>query len=78
MKFDYEEEKTEDREVIAQLYWLNGDPDAGEQALCIKTNDPNKFIWMYTTNPKITVQSTRFAKGAIKKFYKGDKITITF
>lgn len=77
MKFDYGNQKEADREVIAGLYWMDNDPTSGEQALCIKTEDPNKYIWMYYDG-SISVQSGGFDEGAIKKFYKGDLITITF
>ena len=78
MKFEYKDQKEADREVVAELYWMNDDPSSGEQALCIKTEDPHMFIWMYSDGSISVQSSVVFGEGAIKKFYKGDKITITF
>ena len=78
MKFEYKDQKEADREVVAELYWMNDDPSSGEQALCIKTEDPYVFIWMYSDGSISLQLRVGFGEGAIKKFYKGDKITITF
>lgn len=76
MKFEYVDQEEEEREVIAELYWMDqGEP--GEHALCIKTEEKGKFLWMYYDG-SISVQSVGFDESAIKQFYKGDKITITF
>lgn len=78
MKFEYEDQKEVDREVIAELYWMDDDPTSGEQALCIKTEDPHVFVWVYWDGSISVQRVVGFGGGAIKKFYKGDKITITF
>ena len=78
MKFEYKDQKEADREVVAELYWMEDDPSSGEQALCIKTEDPHVFIWMYYDGSISLQLRVGFGEGVIKKFYKGDKITIKF
>ena len=73
MMFEYDEE--EDRgEVVAELYEFSGDP---ELCLCVKAQS-GKFIWFYHNSMPIIQRSGFSGNDPIKKFYRGDKITITF
>ena len=80
MKFDYEEKN----DWVAALYYFNGGPS---KCLQIKTANPFKDIWVYEHNETFTIipqlpslegRVESHDENLIRKFYKGDSITITF
>ena len=79
MKFDYEENTEEKLPHVASLYLFAGGP---ELCLAVKTSMTNgKVVWFYEDG-EISVKPSPFLdsddeEGLVKKFYKGDKITIT-
>ena len=80
MKFDYEENTEEKLPHVASLYLFNGGP---KLCLAVKTSMTNgRVVWFYDdgeilVQPPYTLGSDD-EEGLIKKFYEGDKITITF
>lgn len=73
MKFEYDKE--EDRGgVVAELYEYDGGP---ELCLCVKAQS-NRYVWFYHNETLVSVQDGGFDDSPVKKFYRGDKITITF
>ena len=75
MKFEYDDDIKDARKAIAVLYFFNGGPD-----LCLAINTGSgKTIWFYKDGLP-SVQSNGFSdrKDEVKRFYSGDKITITF
>ena len=76
MKFDYKESEAEGPEAKAFLHLFNGGP---ELCLAVKTNNPDKVVWFYE-NGDTLVQPSYTLDGCdlVKKFYKGDTITLTF
>jgi len=74
MKFEYD--ATTDKGMpIAVLYKFNGEDD--RQCLAIRTQS-GKFVWFYDSGLP-SIQSNGFPDtDVIRKFYPGDKITITF
>ena len=78
MKFEYNRETDEPRKPVAWLYRMQGPfSEDDDLALCITTDNPDRFIWAYSGGD-ITVQWTRPSGEALKTFYEGDSITITF
>ena len=73
MKFEYEDDKPETRSTIAELYKFNGGP---ELCLAVKTQS-GSIVWFYH-NSLPSIQDGGFADNPVKRFYPGDKITITF
>jgi hypothetical protein len=76
MKFGYEKDDKLGP-VMASLMLFDGGP---KMCLCIKTEDPNRFIWMYEDGD-ITLQSLPLkpqGKDVVKNFYRGDTLTLTF
>jgi hypothetical protein len=76
MKFEFDKEKDKG-EMVACLMLFDGGP---RLCLAIRTVDPNEFIWMYEDG-EITIQSVPFRprdSDVVQRFYRGDKITITF
>lgn len=74
MEFKYQETKSE---MVAALYEYN---NSSLHCLCIRTEDPRKWVWMYPDGT-INVQSVGFGDAGsypLKKFYAGDEITIKF
>jgi hypothetical protein len=78
MKFEYETE-VDDREVVAFTFLLDG--KEGELGLCVK-GEGNKCAWLYHDGYVLCsgnfMAELQDGKHITKKFYKGDKITITF
>jgi hypothetical protein len=73
MKFEYESQPEGTREPVAELYEFAGGPDP-----CLAVNTiSGKKVWFYPDGD-IDIQSTSWEANPIKKFYPGDKITITF
>lgn len=73
MKFDYKQHDVVDRECIAFI------DDVGD--LCIRVCDG--FVYFLKDDSSFSSEDDSFENhmydnGAIRKFYKGDKITITF
>ena len=77
MKFEYDKEPQETRKPIAWLYRMESPFSGDDFALCISTSDPDRFIWAYNDGD-FTVQWTRPDGEALKTFYEGDSLTITF
>ena len=75
MKFDFNKDPYEDLNVVAEAYYMNDDPGSGV-CLCVKASE-EEYIWFYQDG-EVSVQENSFDKNPIKKFYKGDSITITF
>lgn len=77
-KFTYEEKKEPKREQVAALHLFDDGP---KLCLVIKTSNPDEFLWMYEDGG-CSVQSMGLSGGRgeepVKKFYRGDSITITF
>ena len=77
-KFTYDDLREPEREQVAALHLFDGGP---RLCLVMKTNDPNKFVWMYEDGD-CYIQSTSLDgsddEPPVKKFYRGDSITITF
>lgn len=73
MKFEYKDDHR-DGEPVAILYRFNGGPE-----LCLGMKaQSGKSVWFYASGLP-SVQSTVFSDtDIVKKFYPGDKITITF
>ena len=76
MKFEYNKTFEEVRKPIAWLFKMESF-NTNELALCISTTNPEKFIWMYSDGD-ITLQPTGPSGEALKTFYEGDSLTITF
>ena len=76
MKFEYDV-KEEDRECVAVLHVFN---EGDEQCLAVKA-DGNDVVWFYP-HGNVSVQQNGMYEdddsSVIRKFYPGDKITITF
>ena len=83
MKFEYGKTVDKERKPVAWLYRMEPPPylahrdRVDELALCIATTDPERFIWAYSDG-EFTVQSTPPTGEALKVFYEGDSLTITF
>ena len=80
MKFIYDTAPDESRKPVAWLYCMVGLSylDYGDDlALCIATMDPERFIWAYSDG-EFTIQTTPPEGEALKVFYEGDSLTITF
>ena len=80
MKFLYSEKSEESRKPVAWLYRMEAPAyhDVGDDlALCIATSVPERFIWAYSDG-EFTVQTTPPTREALKVFYEGDSLTITF
>lgn len=77
MEFKYKQDIKDDKDVVAAIYKFDG---GSSLCLCIKTEDPNKYIWIYEKDRVPTIQSVGFSESSepIKKFYKGDEITLKF
>lgn len=75
MKFEYDGAVETARKPVAWLYRIASSGDA--LRLCVATNDPDRFIWMYYDG-YITIQSAGPFGEPLKVFYEGDPITITF
>lgn len=74
MKFEYDT-PTETRKPCAVLYRFNGEDD--RKCLAVQAQS-GKMVWFYDTGLP-SVQSNGFPDDdVIRKFYPGDKITITF
>lgn len=78
MKFEYET-KVDDHEVVAFTFALSGDDD--RVGLCIREDD-GKAVWLYhdgavRCNGSFK-ENLEDPEHNLQKFYKGDKITITF
>lgn len=75
MKFEYDT-LSDKGKPIAILYKFNKQED--KQCLAIRAQY-GKMIWFYDTENLASIQSNDFPDDdIIKKFYPGDKITITF
>ena len=75
MKFAYEDQSQETRKPVAILYKFNGGPS---MCLAVKAQS-GKTVWFYEDSlPSIQDNGFSDAKGEVKRFYHGDKITITF
>jgi hypothetical protein len=76
MKFEYNFDKDDPRKPSAILYEFNGGPE-----LCLAIDaQEGKTVWLYH-NSLPSIQRTdpyKTHENAVKKFYPGDKITITF
>lgn len=77
MEFKYNQDIKDDKDVVAAIYKFNGGPSL---CLCIRTEDPNKCIWIYEKDRLPTIQSVGFPDSSEPgiKFYKGDEITLKF
>jgi len=76
MKFEFDAPVKDTRRPIAVLYKFNGGPE-----LCLAMNTGGgKKVWIYHdhTLPQIQGDSWGKEEAVVKKFYPGDKITITF
>jgi len=75
MKFEYDD-TTDKGMPIAILYKFNSEDN--RQCLAIRAQS-GKFVWFYNHVGLATIQETGFSdEDIIRKFYPGDKITITF
>ena len=75
MKFEYDDDTKDTRTPIAALYLFDGGPDL---CLAIKAQS-GKTIWIYKDGlPTIQTKGFEDCKNEVKRFYSGDKITITF
>jgi hypothetical protein len=73
MTFEYEPQPEETKEPVAELYEFVGGP-----GLCLAVNTTcGKKVWFYPDGD-IDIQNSSWDEAPIKKFYSGDKITITF
>ena len=80
MKFEYDKTVDKERKPVAWLYRMEGPSylDYGDDlALCISTSAPERFIWAYSDG-EFTIQTTPPTGEALKVFYEGDSLTITF
>ena len=77
MKFEYKDKSEDTRKPVAWLFKMKQSKD--KFALCIATADPNRFIWAYSDG-MFTVQQAAPPddEEALKVFFKGDSVTITF
>jgi hypothetical protein len=74
MKFEYDV-KSDDRECVAAIYEFDGGP---ELCLAVKAQC-GKMVWFYHSDGLASVQDGGFPPyDVVKKFYPGDKLTITF
>lgn len=77
MKFEYDGAEDE-RECVAKLFEFDGGP---ELCLAIKALGGD-FVWMYPCGNYASIQRNandfNNDDGLVRKFYPGDKITITF
>lgn len=76
MKFEFEEDKKDTKYVKAVLYRFNGGPN-----LCLAIPDGNGGAGWFYHDTGYEHQKTKVdpnKEGVVKKFYSGDKITITF
>lgn len=78
MKFEYTPEVEETREVVAELFHMTGEP----KQVCLNIHHTHSSVREVTT---IYYDGQVFSQDAfdtgncnIKKFYKGDTITMTF
>ena len=79
MKFDYEKPEEEERECVAFITHMHGKPD--KHVLCIRNtmadvNSTKAALWIYYDGG--TQLYNWQPEFAIKKFYEGDTVTITF
>ena len=77
MKFEYDKTVGKERKPVAWLYRMEGSFGPDDLALCIATTDNERFIWVYSDGD-ITIQQTKPSGEALKVFYEGDSLTITF
>ena len=77
MKFEYDKTVEEVRKPVAWLYRMEGSFDPDDLALCITATGNESFIWMYSDGD-ITIQQTKPSGEALKVFYEGDSLTLTF
>lgn len=75
MKFKYNPDRIEERDIKAVVHLLDDGP---EECLAIKAKCGN-FVWFYEDGD-ITVQETGWdlKDNPQKIFYEGDSVTITF
>lgn len=73
MKFDFDTKG----DWVAAIY--NFDGKSGDYCLCIKSTIGSEEIWMYPSGEvSIQTDGIKFSGEPFKKFYPGDKLTITF
>ena len=80
MKFEYDKTVEEVRKPVAWLYRMEGPSYldlVDDLALCIATTVPERFIWAYSDG-EFTIQTSPPTGEALKVFYEGDSLTITF
>lgn len=74
-KFDYGK-SAPDKNCVAYICQFNGDPE--RQVLVLKNTDNHgKHTYIYEDGDILT-QNVDCEDESIKKFYKGDSVTITF
>lgn len=76
MKLSYNNKVSEDRKVMAEVFHMEG--DKSEVCLNIYHSDPSKVTTIYYDGDTVVQVPFSIGKCSIKKFYKGDSVTITF
>jgi hypothetical protein len=77
-KFTYDKVQEVEREHVASIFLFDGGPQV---CLVIKTDEKDKFLWMYEDGDNFISNvglSGNTGEPPLKKFYRGDSITITF
>jgi hypothetical protein len=77
-RFTFDDLREPEREHVASVFLFDGGP---QFCLVMKTADPERFLWMYEDGDTYLQDVGLDGVGCeepIKKFYRGDSITITF
>ena len=76
MKFEYTPEVEETREVVAELFHMVGEPK--KACLNLYKTGSGEVVTIYYDGGVVIQRPFTIGPESIKKFYKGDTITITF
>lgn len=77
MKFEYKDTFLQKPEAVAALFTM--EDNENEHCLCLRTEFSDEFVWLYEGGEIFTNDTSIESQGkAVKYFYPGDSITITF
>lgn len=76
MKFEFDEDKPKG-DWVAAVYPFDGSRE--KLCFCIKSTQSKEEVWLYPDG-EVSIQrdGIKYSGEPLKKFYPGDKITITF